>query len=131
MKLTINKALSIISILGFSSIFLKSLNENLDIDPWVNVVMFALFGFVLVIAGGIRYISQYIKDGKLTMTEVTRMLSIIMGVLALITSVILMPFKFLEPLQKIPFVSGVQTIISILAIIVIVVDTWVNDLDKK
>lgn len=116
--------LAIVSILGFFAIFINSI-FLIDIRGWVDGALFIIIGAALSAIGGIRFFIQYFENG-LSNREITKVLTVIVGVVSIIVGIFIFPIEAFEALQTVPVINGIKTIISLLAIIVIALDTWVT-----
>ena len=115
--------LAIVSILGFFGIFINSI-FLIDISGWIDGLLFIIIGIALSAIGGIQYFIKYFKGG-LDDTEIMKILTIIVGVTSTLVGIFIFPIKFFEPIQTVPIVNGIKTIISLMAIFVIALDTWI------
>lgn len=120
-----NDALAVVSILGFLTIFVSSISPTVEIGAWIDGLLFMIIGAVLAIAGGITIVGRYLQNG-LTNDEITKMLTILVGITSFIVGIFTFPIQAFEAVQEVPIVGGIKTIISALAIIFIAVDTWVE-----
>lgn len=124
-KLKFQDFLAIVSVLGFLTIFISSINTTLDIGPWVDGLLFILIGFALMISGGVQFLFKMFEGG-LSSTEITKVLTIIVGVASFLVGIFIFPIEAFASLQTVPIVGGIETIISALAMIIIIVDSWVS-----
>lgn len=111
--------LAIVSILGFLSTIFETL-KYVTINSYINPTIFIIMGIALVIEGNIRALKKYIKNG-LTSDEMTHILAITVGLLAIISGFISYPFI---GIQNSVF-DSFKLILSIFAIIVIIIETWI------
>lgn len=123
--ISFNDALATVSILGFLAIFVSSISPNIEIGAWIDGILFMIIGAVLAISGGITFVFRYFENG-LTNDEITKLLTIIVGVTSFIVGIFTFPVQAFEGVRTVPVVGGIKTIISALAIIFIAVDTWVQ-----
>lgn len=121
--------LAIVSILGFFTIFINSL-IGIDISGWTDGLLFIALGVALMISGGIQFLFYYFRDG-LDNEEITKVMTIIVGISSFIIGILTFPIPLFEKAQDIPVVDGVKVLVSILAITIIVVDTWIAKPKKK
>ncbi|MCA9487999.1 MAG: hypothetical protein KC516_03490 [Nanoarchaeota archaeon] len=112
---TFGSVLAIVSIVGFSQLILKSF-FNFSIDHYS--------GFLLLTILGVGFIIQS-QPKKLfnsnTGEPVNDITSLVIGALAIISGVLSLPFVQVNH----PVVSAIPGIISIIAIIFIILETWV------
>lgn len=116
--------LAIVSIAGFFGIFMTSL-AGVDLSAWIEGFFFIVLGIALIISGGIQFIFKYMQGG-LTNDEITKIMTIIVGVASLVVGIFTFPIGLFSRIQSIPLVDGVKALVSLLAIIVIAVDTWIG-----
>lgn len=129
-KAPIQNSLAIISIIGFLAIFIGSVTSFGDVlDAVSKSILFIIIGLALSILGGIRLFFKRFADG-LSNNEISKLISVIIGVFSIIVGILILPFPFLRGVQDAPFIKGLQIIISVLAIIIIFVDNFVSDLGK-
>ncbi len=113
--------LSIISILGFVAIMVQSALD-VNIDGWVNSAMFILIGLSLFISGGYHLVFSYFKGG-LTVTEVNRIVTVIVGISSIFVGLMTSPIFKVEN----PIINGVKLIISGIAVVVILLEMVVKN----
>lgn len=117
--------LGIMSIAGFMAIFLQAL-AKVDISLYVESMLFLVIGFALFISGGFDLIIGYFKGG-LTPSEITKIVSVVVGVASMFVGLLTVPFLGLE----IEVFSGIKLIISGIAIFVIGLEIALPDSCKK
>ena len=115
--------LAIVSIIGFTGIFINSLT-GFDLTGWTDGFLFIVLGVALMLSGGVQFLFQYFEDG-LTSEEITKLMTIIVGGSAFIVGIFAFPLNIFTGVRQIPLVGGVKTLVSFLAIVVITIDTWV------
>lgn len=124
-KLRFQDFLAIVSILGFLTIFISSIARNIDIGPWVDGFLFILIGTALMVSGGIQFLFKMFEGG-LSNREITKLLTILVGIASFIVGIFTFPIQAFASLQTVPIVGGIKTIISALAIIIIIADSWIS-----
>ena len=110
--------LAIVSIIGFVSIAIESFTE-FSFGIYVGPLIFIIIGIGLMIEGGVRQISKMLARG-LTSDEVTHMLAIFIGLLAVVSGVLSLPGVGLETAVFLAF----KGMLSIFAIFVIILEAW-------
>lgn len=115
--------LAVVSILGFTSIFIDSISQW-NAGPWVDGLLFMIIGSALMVSGGIQFVIKYLENG-LTNEEITKILTIIVGFISFVVGIFTFPLAAFEPIQAVPIVDGIKTVVSALAIVVIFADTWI------
>lgn len=113
-------ALSLVSIIGFLSITTESL-FSFSIEGYIESLWLLVLGVGLISETSIKEIKS-IKRKGLTSEMLGKITMIVIGTLAVIASLLSLPQI---NIQNVTFLS-VKGIISILAIIFIVIQTWVN-----
>jgi len=113
-------ALSVVSIIGFLSITTESL-FNFSIGHYVESLWLITLGIGLISETSIKEIKSIKKKG-LTSEMLGKVTMIVIGALAVVASILSLPQL---NIQNATFLS-VKGIISILAIIFIIIQTWVN-----
>lgn len=113
-------ALSIVSILGFAGIVSQTI-FNTDITAYIESLWMFVIGIGLVIEGRLKSLKSLSK--KLTSNNFAHLTTVVIGIIALIAGF----FSF--PLLKIqienPAFTAIKGIISIIAILVIIIQTWI------
>jgi len=110
--------LAIVSILGFLTTALDSFG-HIDINNYVKSLIFVVIGIGLMIEGNIRLLPKMLRHG-LTSAETTHILAITIGLFAVVSGFLSMPFMGLEN-ETFTTLKGV---LSVFAIIIIIVETW-------
>ena len=113
-------ALSIVSILGFLGIASKTILST-DITNYVESLWMFVIGLGLIIEAKIKSLKSLSK--KLTQDNFTHLVTAIIGGIAILAAI----FSF--PLLKIqienPAFFAIKGIISIIAVVVIIIQTWI------
>jgi uncharacterized membrane protein len=111
--------LSIVSILGFFQIMIKSLFDY-DLLLYVEAFWMMILGTGFLLEGRITELYKIKRQG-LTSKNFTKMVTVIIGIVAVISGIFSLPqFRVSNP----GFLA-VKGILSLMAIIVIVTETWV------
>lgn len=113
-------ALSIVSILGFLGIISETL-FSYDISGYVEAGLMMIIGIGLAIEANISKIKS-IRYG-LTSGNFTHLTTLIIGIIAIIAGIFSLPIIRVET----PGFLAIKGIISIIAIIVIIIQTWIID----
>jgi len=113
-------ALSVVSIIGFLSIMIESL-FYLDVSDYIDTLWLIVLGLGLILETTIRELKSVKKRG-LTSDYLGKVTMIIVGGLAVIAGILSLPQI---NVQNASFLA-VKGIISILAIIFIILQTWVT-----
>lgn len=111
--------LALVSIVGFVSIVSETL-FNYALGNYIEGLWLLIIGIGMVIEGQVTRLKQIKKEG-LTPRNFTHLITVIIGFLAIIAGIFSFPFLRIEA-------SGflaVKGIIALIAIIIIVVQTWV------
>lgn len=113
-------ALAIVSILGFASIVTQTIFE-LDITNHVESLLMFIIGIGLILEAKIKRLKSLAKG--ITSNNITHLTTVVIGVIAIIAGI----FSF--PPIRVENASFLATkgIISIIAIIVIIIQTWIVD----
>jgi len=111
--------LGLISFLGFLLIFLNAA-FGLNFIEWQSTLLMAVMGIALLIAGGVFQLFDYFKDGRINNIEAARILTVVVGVIALISSVLLAPQLQLN----VPFSLTAQIVVSLFAMVLIGIETF-------
>jgi hypothetical protein len=112
--------LGIISILGFLTILLQNA-INVDINLWVESLLFIIIGFALFVAGGYHLIFAYFKGG-LTTAELNRIVTVVTGFSSMVIGVLSSPPIAIEAMAF----KGVKVVIAAIAIFVILLEMIVD-----
>jgi len=110
--------MAVVSIIGFLTIALNSF-FGIDIGEFTSPVLLIIFGIAFMIEGQTRFWFKYIKDGRLTSSEFTHLITGIIGIFAVISGFVAFFIK------DNPVFLTMQGIIAVIAIIVIVIETFV------
>ena len=111
-------ALAIVSILGFSGVVSQSF-FNFDSSDYIESFLMLIIGTGLIIEAKIKKLKSLSRG--LTSNNITHLTTIIIGLIAIIAGI----FSF--PLIRIinPSFLAIKGIISIIAIAVIIIQTWI------
>ena len=111
-------ALAIVSILGFSGVVSQSF-FNFDSSDYIESFLMLIIGTGLIIEAKIKKLKSLSRG--LTSNNITHLTSFIIGLIAIIAGI----FSF--PLIRIinPSFLAIKGIISIIAIAVIIIQTWI------
>jgi len=113
-------ALSVVSIIGFLSIITESL-FNVSINEYFDTLWLLALGAGLIFETSIKELKK-IKSSGLTSDMLGKVTMIVVGALAIIAAILSLPQV---DVQHSVFLA-VKGIISILAIIFIIIQTWVS-----
>ena len=114
-------AMSLVSIIGFMSIMLESL-FFVDINEYIETLWLVVLGLGLALETSMKELKKIKKKG-LTSSMLGKITMIIVGSIAVIAGILSLPQI---DIQNSSFLA-VKGIISILAIIFIVLQTWVSE----
>jgi hypothetical protein len=114
-------ALSVVSIIGFLSIMIESL-FYLDVSGYIDTLWLIVLGLGLILETTIKEL-KLIKRKGLTSDYLGKITMIIVGSLAIIAGILSLPQI---NVQNASFLA-VKGIISILAIIFIILQTWIAE----
>jgi len=115
-------ALSLVSIIGFLSIVLESL-FSVDMTGYIETLWLVVLGFGLILETTIREL-KLIKKKGLTPEYLGKITMIVVGSIAIIAGILSLPqINILNA----SFLA-VKGIISILAIIFIILQTWITEM---
>ena len=112
-------ALALVSILGFAGIVSSTLFA-FDLSFYVEALFMIILGAGFIIEGEITKLGR-IKEEGLTRRNFAHLTTVMMGILAVLTGIFSMPQIRIES-------SGflaVKGIIALIAIVVIIIQTWV------
>jgi hypothetical protein len=112
-------ALSIVSIIGFVSIILESL-FYVDISGYIDTLWLLALGMGLILETSLRELKSIERKG-LTSEYLGKITMIVVGSLAIIAGALSIPQVNIQN----PSFLAVKGIISILAIVFIILQTWV------
>ncbi len=110
-------ALSIVSILGFLGIASKTI-LNQDIGNYIESLWLLVIGLGLIIEARIKTLKSLSK--KLTSNNFTHLTTAIIGFIAILFSLPLLKIQIQNPVF-----DAIKGIISIIAIAVIIIQTWI------
>jgi len=113
--------LAIVSILSFLTVVLKGL-IGVDIDPYVQGLIFVVIGIGLAIIGNIMSIVNYLEEG-LNSSEIAHILTVVVGLFSILVGLFMMPVKFLANVN-IPAMDGIKVVVATLAIVLIAIQAW-------
>ena len=113
-------ALSVVSIIGFLSIMIESL-FYLDVSNYIETLWLVVLGLGLILETTIRELKAVKRKG-LTSDYLGKITMIVVGTLAIIAGILSLPQI---NIQNASFLA-VKGIISILAIVFIILQTWVT-----
>jgi hypothetical protein len=111
--------LAIVSILGFLGIASKTLFE-LDIDVYIEFLWILTLGIGLLMEVDYRGL-RAIKQTGLTQDKFTNLITVVVGGLAIITGLVTLPIIGWAT----PGLLAIKGVISLVAIVFIVIQTWV------
>jgi hypothetical protein len=111
--------MSLISIIGFANIITQSLFE-ISITPYFNSVLLFLIGIGFMMAARPKNLYEGSKR-YFTETSVARLTTFVIGLLSIAASVLTLPEVSLVH----PALETIKSIISVIAILFIVFQTWV------
>ena len=113
-------ALAIVSILGFSGVVSQSF-FSFDSSEYIESFLMLIIGGGLIIEAKIKKLKSLSRG--LTSNNITHLTTVIIGMIAIIAGI----FSF--PLIRIinPAFVAIKGIISIIAIAVIIIQTWIID----
>ncbi|MCK5149690.1 hypothetical protein KAJ87_02085 [Candidatus Pacearchaeota archaeon] len=113
-------ALAIVSILGFLGIMSQSF-FGFDSGEYIECFLMLIIGSGLIIEAKVKKLKSLSKG--ITSSNITHLTTVIIGLIAIVAGV----FSF--PLIRIvnPSFLAIKGIISIIAIVVIIIQTWVID----
>ena len=114
-------ALSIVSMIGFANIVSQSL-FNFSFENYVESLLLITLGTGLVLETSIKELKKVKKEG-LTPDMLGKITMIVVGALAIVASILSLPQIDIEH----PTFLAVKGIVSILAIIFIIIQTWVSE----
>jgi peptidoglycan/LPS O-acetylase OafA/YrhL len=120
MKFKLEKALAIVSVLGFITIFASAVFE-VDVSGYIDSLLFIILGIALFFVGAAKFF-VYFKNG-LTPTEINRIVTTIVGVASIITGILIAPFFNIQA----NVLDGIKAIIAAIAIVVIVLEEVIGD----
>lgn len=120
-RVPFNMILAVVSIIGFMSIIIRTFSGT-DASKFMDMLLLLLIGAGILLKMDLTKLSDLKEDG-LTSAQFSRIIGIIIAVLAMLTGL----FNVV-PSDRIHNWSGfmaIKGIVAIIAIIVIVIETWV------
>jgi len=111
--------LSIVSIIGFFGIISHSL-FNYNLYPYVEAMWMFVVGIGLILESRFKWIKSLPEKG-LTSNNFTHLTTMVIGSIALVAGI----FSFPEVRIDNPAFIAIKGILAIIAIIVIVIQTWI------
>ncbi len=112
-------ALSIVSIIGFLSIMTESL-FNFSFEKYIESLWLITLGVALILETSVKELKRIKKQG-LTPEMLGKVTMIVVGIMAVVAAILSIP----QISIKNPTFLAVKGIISILAIIFIIIQTWI------
>ena len=112
-------ALAIVSILGFLGIVSQTL-FNKDVSIYIESLWMIVMGVGLIIEANIKRLRNLSKTG-LNSNNFTHLTTIIIGIMALFAGILSFPLINIQN----PSFLAIKGIISIIAIVFIIIQTWV------
>ena len=113
-------ALSIVSIIGFLSIMTQSL-FNFSFGDYIESLWLITLGTALILETSIKELKKIKKQG-LTPDMLGKVTMVVVGAMAIIAAILSIP----QLGVKSPTFLAIKGIISILAIIFIIIQTWIS-----
>jgi hypothetical protein len=114
-------ALSIVSIIGFLSIMTQSL-FNFSFENYIESLWLITLGTALIMETSLQELKKIRKQG-LNPDMLGKVTMVVVGTLAIIAAILSIPQINIES----PTFLAVKGIISILAIIFIIIQTWISE----
>ena len=114
------KYLASVSILGFLVVTLDAFFE-INLNPWVSGLIFVIIGTGLTLAGSMWAVVRF-SDG-LNSTEIAHILTTVVGILAIIMGILLLPIQFLSNIN-LPAFDGIRGTIALFCIVLISVEAF-------
>ncbi len=111
-------ALSIVSILGFLGIVSQTIFEY-DLSQYIESLLMLIIGVGLILESKVRRLKSIEKG--MNSNNFTHLTTVIIGIIAIVAGIFSFPFIRINN----PAFLAIKGIISIIAIIVIIVQTWV------
>lgn len=118
-------ALSVVSIIGFLSIMTESL-FNFNFEDYIESLWLLTLGLGLILETSISEIKRIKKNG-LTSEMLGKITMVVVGAIAVIAAILSIPQINIQS----PTFLAIKGIISILAIIFIIVQTWISKQEEK
>lgn len=116
-------ALSIVSIIGFLNIITRSL-FNFSFESYIESLLLVTLGTALILETSIRELKRIKKQG-LTPDMLGKVTMMVVGIMAVIAAILSLP----QISIKSPTFLAIKGIVSILAVIFIIIQTWVSEKD--
>ena len=113
-------ALSIVSIIGFLSIITKSL-FNFSFDAYIESLWLVTLGTALILETSMNELKRIKRQG-LTPDMLGKVTMVVVGILAVIAAILSLPQIGI----KSPTFLAIKGIVSILAVIFIIIQTWIS-----
>ena len=113
-------ALSIVSILGFVGIVSQTI-FSYDLGYYVESFLMLIIGLGLIIEAKIKKLKS-LANG-FTSTNITHLTTIVIGFIAILAGIFSFPAIRIET----PGFLAIKGIISIIAVIIIIIQTWILD----
>lgn len=112
-------ALSVVSILGFAGIISETL-FSFDLEHYVEALLMFVIGIGLVVEAKLKKLKSVSRG--ITSNNFTHLTTVTIGFIAIIAGIFSFPFLRIGA----PGFLAVKGIISIIAIIMIIIHTWVD-----
>lgn len=112
--------LSIVSILGFIGIISQTI-FNFNISTYIEALWMLIIGIGIIIEAKLKKLKSLSE--RITPNNFTHLTTIVVGSLAIIAGIFSFPFIRIET----PAFLAIKGIVSIIAIIVIILQTWIID----
>lgn len=113
-------ALSIVSIIGFLNIITQSL-FNFSFEAYIESLLLVTLGTALILETSIRELKRIKRQG-LTPDLLGKVTMMVVGILAVIAAILSLP----QISIKSPTFLAIKGIVSILAVIFIIIQTWIS-----
>jgi hypothetical protein len=117
-KLKLKTWFGFASVIGFMVIFITSI-YNINLTAWADSITFIFIGFGLFLVGGINFF-RYFSDGKITMVEINRLITVLVGLASVVLGVMIAPFLD----YQLAIIPGIKAVISAVAIGVTVMEIY-------
>ena len=114
-------ALSVVSIISFLSIITQSL-FNFSFENYIDTLWLITLGTALILETSIKELKKIKKEG-LTPNMLGKVTMVVVGAIAIIAAILSIPQIGIEN----PAFLAVKGIISILAVVFIIIQTWVSE----
>ncbi len=113
-------ALSIVSIIGFLNIITQSL-FNFSFTNYIESLWLVTLGTALILETSMRELKRIKKQG-LTPDMLGKVTMVVVGIMAVIAAILSLP----QISIKSPTFLAIKGIVSILAVIFIIIQTWIS-----